>query len=657
MADAALPSIGVVTTLQNKVGTSLTGITSLLSPKEQTSAMVQAGASAMSTSVLLGIKSDTEKTLEQTTKTTEILKGQLDLQEEAERKRRENEAELLKEKKKGENDGTPVGAPGGLQIDKGDKKGFDFGALGDIATLGLGGYIMQAIKSRGGMKAIGMGLGKRLVRGGLYGVVASAVAGPLVEFVDAEFQLGMKDAVKKDISNSVTGAAVGASIAGLPGAIIGGTLPMIANVHKYLSGQMDANKLDDYNFAGAAIGGTAAAVYGTGKLGALMAASKLPAVATLGAAIGATPVLLAVGIGVAAGVGASFLAKKIDEYQEKALEKVKETTQQVDRDLGLWAAKQEQGLLEKMGFSLGTQSELGKSQIASTEGVEQMKQGSLDEKEASDLAALGESFLNMSDDALKVILSDNMKTKNVLKTVENLKTLAVGGAFGQNSKPMFEKLNAFSDRIQGVVRDMVQVDKSSVSNTAQRLLEGRTPGGDTLEKFGKLDKNVQQQKEQVDTMEKELQLLKDQKEQTRLREGDTSDMLKEYDKEIRSLEGKLKTEQGRLKVLTKNRDKTLGGYTFAQLMELYKGNEKDLQKLVEMSVQNKGTAFLREQKANTDLKTTETKGTQNIAITKGGDVAISKSGDQNIYGGSKDVKPANASDYQVGAGMYPAVSF
>lgn len=657
MATAALPSIGVVTTLQNKVGTSLTGITSLLSPKEQTSAMVQAGASAMSTSVLLGIKSDTEESLEQSTKTANILQGQLDLQEESERKRRENEAELLKEQKKNKNDGTPVGAPGGLQIDKGDKKGFSFGALGDIATLGLGSYIMQAIKSRGGMKAIGMGLGKRLVRGGLYATVATAVAGPLVEFVDKEFELGLKDATKKDINNSVTGVAVGASIAGLPGAIIGGTLPMIANVHKYLSGKMDANDLGDYNFAGAAIGGTTAAVWGTGKLGALMAASKLPAVATLGAAIGATPVLLAVGIGVAAGVGAMYLAKKIDEYQEKALEKVKETTQQVDRDMGLWAAKQEEGLLEKMGFSLGTQSELGKSQIASTEGVEQMKQGSLDEKEASDLAALGESFLNMSDDALKLILSDNTKTKNVLKTVENLKTLAVSGAFGQNSKPMFEKLNAFSDRIQGVVRDMVQVDKSSVSNTAQRLLEGRTPGGDTLEKFGKLDKNVQKQKEQVDTMEKELQLLKDQKEQTRLREGDTSDMLKEYDKEIRSLEGKLKSEQGRLNVLTKGRDKTLGGYSFAQLMELYKGNEKDLQKLVEMSVQNKGTAFLREQKANTDLKTAETKGTQNIAITKGGDVAISKSGDQNIYGGSKDVKPANASDYQVGAGMYPAVSF
>ena len=53
---------------------------------------------------------------------------------------------------------------------------------------------------------------------------------------------------------------------------------------------------------------------------------------------------------------------------------------------------------------------------------------------------------------------------------------------------MFEKLNAFSDRIQGVVREMVQIDKTSVSSTANRLIDGRLAGqGDTLEKFGKLD--------------------------------------------------------------------------------------------------------------------------------------------------------------------------
>tara|TARA_B100000925_G_scaffold237059_1_gene185837 strand:- start:4076 stop:6040 length:1965 start_codon:yes stop_codon:yes gene_type:complete len=650
MADAALPSIGVVTTLQNKVGTSLTGITSLLSPKEQTSAMVQAGASAMSTSVLLGIKNDTEQNLEQSTKTANILQGQLDLQEESERKRRENEQELLKAQKAGQGTGTPVGVPGGVELNTEDKKGFDFGKIGDIATLGLGAAITTQIAKAGGMKKIGMSLGKKLVRGGLYGIVASAVAGPLVEFVDKEFQLGMKDTLKQDISNSATGAAVGASVAGLPGAIIGGTLPMIANVHKYLSGQMDANNLDDYNFAGAAIGGTTAAVYATGKLGKFMAMSKLPMVAKLGGALAATPALLAVGIGVAAGVGAMFLAKKIDEYQEEALEKLKGTVAQVDRDMGKWAAKQEEGFLEKMGFSLGTQSEIGKAQIASTEGVEQLGQGSLSEQEANDLAALGESFLNMSDDALKTILADNSKTKNVLKTVENLKTLAVGGAFGQNSKPMFEKLNAFSDRIQGVVKEMVQIDKTSVSDTANRLIDGRTPGGDTLEKFGKLDKGVQEQKKEVDTIKQEIELLTAEKEKARIREGDTSKLVGEFEDEIKSLERQLKTEQGRLKVMTKNRDKTLGGYTFAQLMELYEGNEAELRKLVEMSVQNQGKVFLNEQKTNTEMK--DEKGGQVITqINKGGDTNVASGGDQHFHSGSKDVMPANRSDYQVAAGV------
>ena len=652
MADAALPSIGVVTTLQNKVGTSLTGITSLLSPKEQTSAMVQAGASAMSTSVLLGIKDDTKQTLEQSTRTADILQGQLDLQEESERKRRENEQELLKAQKAGQGTGTPVGVPGGVELDPEDKKGFDFGKLGDIATLGLGAAITSQIAKSGGMKAIGMSLGKRLVKGGLYGIVAGAVAGPLVEFVDEEFKLGMKDEVKKDISNSATGAAAGAAIAGLPGALIGGTLPMIANVHKYLAGQMDANNLDDYNFAGAAIGGTTAAVYATGKLGKFMAASKLPAVAKLGGALAATPALLAVGIGVAAGVGAMYLAKKIDEYQEVALEKLRGTVAQVDRDMGKWAAKQEESFLENMGFSLGTQSELGKAQIASTEGVEQLGQGSLSEQESNDLAALGESFLNMSDDALKTILADNSKTKNVLKTVENLKTLAVGGAFGQNSKPMFEKLNAFSDRIQGVVREMVQIDKTSVSSTANRLIDGRLAGqGDTLEKFGKLDQGVQEQKQEVDTIKKEIELLTAEKEKARIREGDTSKLVGEFEDEIKSLERQLKTEQGRLKVMTRTRDDSLGGYTFAQLMELYEGNEAELRKLVEMSVQNKGRVFLQEQKQNQDLEAFGGNGQVITQINKGGDQNISsKGGDINING-SKSVIPGERTDYQVAAGI------
>ena len=650
MADAALPSIGVVTTLQNKVGTSLTGITSLLSPKEQTSAMVQAGASAMSTSVLLGIKDDTQQTLEQSTKTANILQGQLDLQEESERKRRENEQELLKAQKAGQGTGTPVGAPGGVELDPEDKKGFDFGKLGDIATLGLGAAITSQIVKGGGMKAIGASLGKRLVKGGLYGIVAGAVAGPLVEFVDEEFKLGLKDTVKQDISNSATGAAAGAAIAGLPGALIGGTLPMIANVHKYLSGQMDANNLDDYNFAGAALGGTAAAVYATGKLGKFMAMSKLPAVAKLGAALAATPALIAVGIGVAAGVGASFLAKKIDEYQEKALVKVKETTAQVDRDLGMWAAKQKEGFAENLGFGLFDQSAIGMNRTAADEAVEQMKQGSLDENESANMKALGDTMLNMSDEALKTIMADQSKTKNVIATIEALKNLAVSGAFGQDSKPMFKKLNAFNDRMQSIATEMIKMDKSSVSDAARRLSTGQTTEGDTLEKFAAEDKKVDEQ--ELEVAEAKMRLAEAEKKyQAFLDEGNKEGVIftsKEL-RELNKAKDELKRQENILNKRIDDRNKTLN-YNFEDLKKLYADDPEGLKKLIEMSVQNQGRVFLQEQKQSQDLEAFGGKGQVITQINKGGDTNVASGGDQHFHSGSKDVMPANRNDYQVGAG-------
>ena len=651
MADAALPSIGVVTTLQNKVGTSLTGITSLLSPKEQTSAMVQAGASAMSTSVLLGIKNDTEQSLQQSTRTADILQGQLDLQEESERKRRENEQELLKAQKANQGTGTPVGVPGGVELDPEDKKGFDFGKLGDIATLGLGAAITSQIAKSGGMKAIGASLGKRLVKGGLYGIVAGAVAGPLVEFVDKEFELGMKDEVKKDISNSATGAAAGAAIAGLPGAVIGGTLPMIANVHKYLAGEMDANSLNDYNFAGAAIGGTAAAVYTTGKLGKLMAASKLPAVAKLGMALGATPALLAVGIGVAAGVGATYLAKKIDEYQEVALEKVKETTAQVDRDLGMWAAKQQEGILENFGLGMGDQSALGMNRVAADEAVEQMKQGSLDETESANMKALGDSMLNMSDEALKTIMADQSKTKNVISTIEALKNLAVSGAFGQDSKPMFKKLNAFNDRMQSIATEMIKMDKSSVSDAARRLSTGQTTEGDTLEKFAAEDKKVDAQ--ELEVAEAKMRLAEAEKKyQAFLDEGNKEGMIftsKEL-RELNNAKAELNRQESILNKTIDDRNKTLN-YNFEDLKKLYADDPEGLKKLIEMSVQNQGRVFLQEQKQNQELDEFGGKGQVITTITRGGDQNTAVSGDQNYYNGSKDVKSSTSLDYQVSAGV------
>ena len=646
MADAALPSIGVVTTLQNKVGTSLSGITSLLTPKEQTSAMVQAGASAMSTSVLLGIKNDTEKTLYQTTRTADILSDQLDLQEFSERKAREDAAEALKEAKGRQGTGTPIGAPAGVDLDPEDKKGFDFGSLGDIATLGFSAAITKSIMSQGGMKEVGKSLGKKLFRGGLYTIVASAVAGPLVEFVDEEFKLGMEQEFKKDLKNSATGAVAGAALAGLPGAIIGGTIPMIARIHEYMAGGMNAKDLNDGYFAALPFAG-AATVYGVGKLGTLMAASKLPMVATLGGAIAATPVLLAVGAGLAAGAAATFLAKKVDEYQERTLDKLKGTVAQIDREMGEWAAKQEESFLENMGIRLGTQSELGKAKIATEEGVEQMNQGRLDDTSAKNLAALATSFTNMNDDALKAIMSDGTKSRTYLRTITELKQLALGGAFGEQGKQIFEKLNTLSDRFQDVVREQVKIDKKSVSSSALRTLDGTYQGqGDSLEKMPALTSAVTEQEDRIVQLEKDLMTAKEDKEKARIEQGDNASLLK-YDREIRKLQNSLDGAQRLLKRAEKDRDANLG-YSFAQLQKLYEGDPERLMRLVEQSLENDNKKLLKEQKVSTDMKPVRDGANPHVSVVSAPSSVSSVNTASHFYG-KKDVKSMAQNDYMVGA--------
>jgi len=649
MADVALPSIGVVSTLQNKVGTSLSGITSLLTPKEQTSAMVQAGASAMSVSVLLGIKNDTSKTLYQTTRTADILSDQLDLQKFSERKAREDAAEALKEEKGQQDTGTPIGAPAGVDLDPEDKKGFDFGSLGNIATLGFGAAITKSIMSQGGMKAVGKSLGKKLFKGGLYTIVASAVAGPLVEYVDEEFKLGMKEQFKKDIKNSATGAVAGAAIAGLPGAIIGGTIPMIARIHEYMAGGMNAKDLNDGYFAALPFAG-ATSVYGVGKLGKLMATSKLPMVKTLGGAIAATPVLLAVGVGLAAGAAAIFLAKKVDEYQERTLEKLKGTVAQVDREMGQWAAKQEEGILENMGIRLGTQSELGKAKIATKEGVEQMKQGNLEDTSAKNLAALATSFTNMNDDALKAIMSDGSKSRTYLRTITELKQLALGGAFGEQGKQIFEKLNTLSDRFQDVVREQVKIDKDSVSSSALRTLDGTMQGqGDSLEKMPALNSAVKEQEDTIIQLKKDLEAAKKDKEKARIDKGDTASLL-EYDREIRKVQYLLNGAERRLERAEKDRDKNLG-YSFAQLQKLYEGDPERLMRLVEQSLETDSKKLLKEQKASTDMKPVRDGGNPQVSLVSAPSSVSSIKSDSHFYG-KKDVKSMSGTDYQVGAGLH-----
>ena len=183
---------------------------------------------------------------------------------------------------------------------------------------------------------------------------------------------------------------------------------MISKVAQYIGGSLNADEISDADFAGAAIGTGAAAMFTASKLGGVFAGSTIPKVATFGAALGSLPVLIGIGAAVAVGAGAMFIAKKIDEYQEMTLKKLAQTTAKLDKEMGEWAAREEEGLFERFGINLGQLSALGEAQVAAAEANEQAGQNiqkfTADTATQTKLTALVDTIANYSDDALKTIL-------------------------------------------------------------------------------------------------------------------------------------------------------------------------------------------------------------------------------------------------------------
>ena len=94
---SAESAIQTATLLQQKVGNSLSGVTNLLAPPERSDSMLNAGAASLPTLVLDEVKELQKKTIESVDKVAQVLQSQLDLAKEAERRARDQAAELRKE--------------------------------------------------------------------------------------------------------------------------------------------------------------------------------------------------------------------------------------------------------------------------------------------------------------------------------------------------------------------------------------------------------------------------------------------------------------------------------------------------------------------------------------------------------------------------------
>jgi hypothetical protein len=596
-------ALQLATAIQSKVGSSLISVQNLLPPAESASANLQAGAGSMGVFLLRDIYDMQARTYESVNNVGSILKSQLDLAEDAERRARDQAAELEKENQGSGVPGPTTGDGEGTGEEEGS--GFD---IGTILTAGLG----TAMLSKEALKNFGKKLGGKLLRGGIYGAIAGYVADPITNYVTKEFNLELDQTAKDEIKFGMIGAGVGFGVAGIPGAIIGATVPMIAKVASYIGGSLNADEIRDSDFAMAGIGTAAAGMFTASKLGAVFAGSTIPKVATFGAALGSLPVLIGIGAAVAVGAGAMFIAKKVDEYQEMALKKLGETTMKLDREMGEWAAREEEGLFERFGINLGKLSALGEASVAASEASEQLGQNKekfiADTATQSKLVALADTMLNYSDDALKTILTDSTKATNFFDTVENLKNIAAKGGFGDQSQAVFEKLSAFSDRIQNYATKLVEqgVTGGKVRAAAENMAG---IGGDQLEKVGELQaqkeglqKELQVQKDQLAIEEKKLQEMKDAG-----MKGDMNIFSKNEFEQQEAVIKKLNQEiagvgglENKIKMLDKSIEKfgSTNGFLFnmEDLRQLYSDDPEGLKALIERSVTQQGTSFLNEQK-------------------------------------------------------------
>ena len=600
---SAQNAIQLATAIQTKVGSSLVTAQSLLPPAEKASANLQAGAGSLGVFLLRDLYDMQQRTYECVEKVAHILQSQLNLAEEKERRERDQASELAKEQAR--LGGNTRGDGNGVNTGEDETSSMSLDKMKDFLTLGLGTTLLSgaALKSAGAM------LGTKLVKGGLYGALAAVAGPPLINYLNKEFKLDLTEQGKKDIANSLTGAAVGFGVAGIPGAVIGATTPYIARVAKFISGNLDASKVSDKDFAIAGIGTAAAGMFTAGKVGALLAGSKICAVATFGTALASLPVLIGIGGAIALGAGAMFITKKIDEYQEMTLEKLANTTEKLSKQMGEWAAKEEESLLEKMGIRLGKLSAIGEASVATDEAQEQLKQKGVEKFTAdtamqTKLLALGDTLIGYSDSALRDIMADRTKSRNFFNTIESLKSIASQGGFGESSKDIFEKMSAFSDRIQNFAK--AEVKAGNTGGVMKDIAANKSGfGGDQLEKANELQQDLQkaqirQSAAQEALMYAQMARETEDKEQQKTLMGKIADLGFNTDiekaeiearRELNSANANAKKAQDQLEKLG-----TMGlQFNFKDVQKLYKDDPEGLKLLIERSISNQGKVFLNAQ--------------------------------------------------------------
>lgn len=377
---------------------------------------------------------------------------------------------------------------------------------GELATTGILAGLTGGITAAG-LGAFALSFGKGILKGGLLGGIGLLLGNYLADNVDDEF-------IKEGLSKGIPAAAIGSAFGGLPGALAGIAITGLGGMVDFLSGKSD--ELSTYDFASATLGTAGAAYFAKSKVTTLLKAGKGGVPVRLGAALLSTPVLIAGGIGIALGVGARFLANKMDEYQDKTLDQAKKISEQIDKDMGEQFAKSETKLLERLGLTgigdiVGAErSDTGAFRQATVEGVEEFReQGKLSVDTAQTMSDAADSLMKISDENLKIILEDKVKARDLLTTLQNLTVLAVEDQITAST----EEILLFQSKLAKLAEGL-DVDVGKAYNL------------DILSQIADIQQTIKEKKEEIATsgFEESSMAMKALKKQLKDAEGDLEEL-------------------------------------------------------------------------------------------------------------------------------------
>ena len=577
-------AVGAVSQLQNRVGASFAGVSSLLAPPERAGALLQAGATAQGTSLLIGVRDVQQEMLYCLQDIKSVLKSGLQIEEDRERRAAEQLAENQKEGNQNFTNLTPgAGGSGDGVIDLTDEErqgGNLFGGFGTALAAWVG---------AGGIKALAKGFGMRFLKGGAVFMLADLLDDEIAKLIpEGEFQ--------DFVANDAKWIALGAAVGGLPGAIAAYGLVGVTGVVDYLTGKNDELALTD--IGGIVIAGAMAAKFG---LTPLLTKFGITGGATLLAGTALLPVVVATGAAIALGIGAKYLADKNDEYQQKILDSLGKLTALTDEELTRRFARAEETFLEQIGMGgvFGTeQSELGEAEGATQKAIKNVKDDKdLATTEQKNLIDLADKTLTISDEDLKILLKDQTKTKNLLRIVDNLRQLAAKGELGGDGKRILANMLMFGDRLQNVARDMEADGDGGV--VTQGLIKGQTGyfGGDLLEKIADSEADLARKKQRVVDQQEKLDKFMAKK----LEEGKTEEDFGFGERnQLRVLTGLVEQAQRQVEMTEAtfkdtalknqfNASQSLG-FTLDDLKSIF--TEEELKVLIEKSMTNRGASSI-----------------------------------------------------------------